>query len=162
MLDKFIKDRRGSGGWLTWIWPKVAVLIVALMGMGMLFMLYDHIEQIKTSDKANQIAQEFRNSVLDVYASQKGIQSQPHILPDRCRGFEYEMYIVNKTGNLTGILINAYKDGSSEVYAKGGSSFAVPLNVTFNGGKYPLHSRNEMEVKVNMTNQGNNVSLRLW
>lgn len=111
-------------GWLVWTWGKIGSLIVFMGMMLMLLTAYSFVSASEQSDAANQLSRSLRNLLLDTYNSASGMSFE-YELPKRLNGDDYSLEILNKSGDMVGI-ITRVKGGVWEMM--GGSSTAVPLS----------------------------------
>lgn len=123
-------------GWLVWTWSKLGCLIVFAGMMLMLLTAYSFVSASEQSSAANQLSRNLRNLILDTYSSGSGMAFE-YELPNTVNGEDYSVEILNKSGNMAGVITRA-RSGVWEV--TGGSSFAVPLSNTSFGVLKPFGS----------------------
>jgi len=107
-------------GWIVWTWGKMGGLLVFMGMMIMILTAYSYTTASCTSQAANQLSQELKNLILDVYDSPGGMSFE-HELPPSLEGEAYSVEIVNKSGDTVGIITRTRK-------RMGGSSLSVPLS----------------------------------
>jgi hypothetical protein len=122
-------------GWIVWTWGKLGSLIVFMGVMIMLLSAQSFVGSAMQADKANKLAQDLRDNILDTYNSVGGMTFE-YVLPESLGGQDYIIEVLDKSENLVGIIVRS-KNGVSDV--SGGASFSVPLSESSFGIIEKLH-----------------------
>ena len=150
MFMDFIKDERG---WITWLWSKMGVMLAFFVMLLIFVLLFNFINQVNKSDEANQICRQFADTAVQIYSGSTGLETTFE-LPALISGSEYNMWVLDK-GDTSGVIIHVYKDSSgSEMIAKGGASFPVPLE-----SYDTLHDMGDGEVTLKVRNTGDEIRI---
>jgi len=146
----FIKDERG---WVTWLWSKTGVMLTFFVMLLIFVLMFDFINQVNKSDEANQVCKQFADTIVQIYSGSTGLETKFE-LPAVISGSEYTMEVLDK-GDRSAVVIHVYKDSSgSEIIAKGGASFAVPLE-----SYGTLHDTGDGEVILKVRSTGDEIRI---
>ncbi|MEA3254991.1 MAG: lamin tail domain-containing protein [Candidatus Altiarchaeota archaeon] len=135
-MNHSLRDRRG---WVVWSISKLGVLMAVMLIFLMLFMIYRYTSCINASDSANQVAEGFARTLVEVYSGPVGMETR-YTLPAKIINHRYNLSIINHTGQ--GVLINVLDTRCG--VSTGGAPFNIPL------AGYPVILKNSTEENITL------------